>query len=84
MAVHMIIGVTVGSEKIIETLERRGAAYIFVLDEDHEGPPVDVGRVTYYSTEDAINLHRRYPGLQLHYYRNKFPVMNLDRFEFRG
>ena len=82
MSVHMIVGVTIGMEKIIQSLQKRGAGTIFVMDENHEGPPVDRNGITYYSTNDAIQFCKEYPYVTFHFYRSKLPVMNLNRYEF--
>jgi len=82
MSVDMIIGVSIGTQKIIQSLQRRGAANIMVLDENHEGPTVDIDGVTYYSTKEALQFCNAYSGVTFHFYRCKSGMMNIDGLDF--
>jgi len=82
MSVDMIIGVTIGTQTLIQSLQRRGAANIMVMDEDHEGPPVDIDGVTYYSTKEALQFCNNFPGVTFHFIRCKSGMMNINGIDF--
>lgn len=82
MTVHMIIGFTLGTDKIIEALRRRGETHIFVMDHMHEGPPLDVNGVPYISPTEYEAMQDKYPDMQIHFYQNRMKMMDIRKYKF--
>lgn len=79
----MIVGVTVGTEKIIEALRRKEAAYIIVvLDEEHRGEPYLIDGIKYYGKRDADRIFGGQPGIIYHFYKNRMMLSDISHYDF--
>ncbi|MCG3086893.1 hypothetical protein [Sporosarcina cyprini] len=82
MSIHLILGRTIGNEKIIKRLQAEGNHAIIVVDEAHSGPPIDEGDLLIYSPTDAAKYVKMHKDVIIHAYRCRSPIMNIDRYEF--
>ncbi|MFD1205496.1 MULTISPECIES: hypothetical protein [Sporosarcina] len=79
---HVIVGRTIGNDKIIKRLREQGEVDIIVIDDEHEGPPMYDGDVVIYSSKQAEAFLKDNKDVKFHSYKCRHPLMNIEHYEF--
>lgn len=83
LTIHLIMGMTIGTHRIIAAIRRRHTDRIIVVDEFHEGPTYEVQEVTYCSHEQSLEIRKDYSNVIYHFFKDPIQTINIHDFDFR-